>query len=160
MRAVADSRNSVTEGRSSAPVPAKGPVLLLLRWPRPQRTPFQDGRRHGTRANMAAPRHWVPPYRASELAPYLKWRPQACRVLNMVPSVFIWSQNGCPCSRQLDARSYTPRSLEVDVTPDPGEGTRVTMSKDRGTRERRQAQRSRRWERGSCEGISFLLLAK
>lgn len=150
-RAVADRRNSGTQGRSSALVPAKGPVLLL-RWQRPQRAPFQDGRRHRTRANMAAARHWVSPYRASQLAPYVKWRPQAARV-SAVPSVLIWSQNGCPCPRQLDAHSYAAQSLEADVPPDPGEGTRVAMSKAHGTRGPWQAPRSRRWSRVSCEEI-------
>lgn len=64
---------------------------------------------------MAAPRHCVSPYSASQPAPFLKWRPQAARVLNMVPSVLTWSQNGCPCPRQLAIHSYPPRGLEADV---------------------------------------------
>lgn len=75
-------------GRSSVPVPEEGPVLLL-RWLRPQQHPPQDGRRHGARANTAAAPPSVSPYRASPLGPYLKWRPQAARGLNMVPSVLM-----------------------------------------------------------------------
>lgn len=112
-------RQSQTEGnqgkgRSLVPVPEKGPVLLL-RWPRPQQFSFQDGRRHGTRASMVAARHCVSPYRASQPGPHLKWRPQASRVLNMVPSVLICLKMAAP--GQLNTHSYPPRRLEADVHP-------------------------------------------
>lgn len=72
--------------------------------------------------------------RASQAAPCLKWRLQASRFLSMGPSVLVSSQNGYPSPRQPGMYPYTPRNLEVDVPPQPCDGTWMAIIKAHGIR--------------------------
>ena len=140
---------SSREGAGFASKMAAPTVGPFPRWP-PPGDPRQYGRPtslgftvQGFRAipilKMAAPGIWSSQYGPFCVHLVSKWLP-------------LPSSTRCPFLPTPESRSRRP--------PNPGEGTRVTISKDRGTRGPRQAQRSRRWECGSCEGISFLLLAK
>lgn len=72
--------------------------------------------------------------RASQEAPCLKWRLQASRFLSMGPSVLVSSQNGYPSPRQPGMYPYTPRNLQVDVPPQPCDGTWMAIIKAHGIR--------------------------
>lgn len=90
----------------------------------------------GIRTNMAAACHSVSPYRASRLGPYLKWRPQASRVLNMVPSVLICLKMAAPTL----VNSIPTPETGSRRPPDPDEGALATIAKDHGTRGSQQAR--------------------
>lgn len=127
-------------GRSSAPVPAGRPASLL-RWPRPP----------GPAPRWPppwAPRHRVSALGASRPAPFSKWRPRAAGVLNMVPSVLVWSQNGCP----VLANWIAPRTHPGAWQPTPQTRGRRAGAAARG---RGAASSARRAPAGPSSFSSF-----
>ena len=140
------------EGRSSIPVPEEGPVLLL-RWLRPPQAP----------SKMAAAMGPAPIRRPHVTALHrtglLRW----AHTENggpRHPAVSIWSLPCSSVSKWLPVSAPTRYLLLPNPEagrrrpPDPGEGTRASITKDLGTRESQQARRySRRRSRASYEDL-------